>query len=147
MVWRRRLTSIVVADDSGTPLRRGEFQSICRRGRRADRHTEAEDEPPAEEVGVGLGGGLDGGADHDEDGAGHHAGATTEAIADGAGEEGANHVANGVNHKDAGPVRTRTCKIFSSNLGYLHASGRAELSVVKVFLILRHRVDGAENGL
>lgn len=111
--WERGLTSVVVTDNAGTPLGRSELQGIRRGGRRADGHAKAQDKTAAEEVGVGPGSGLDGGADHDENGACHHADAATEAIADGAREEGANHVADGVNHKDAGLVRIRAREKFS----------------------------------
>lgn len=94
-------TGIVVTNDTGTPLGRSQFKSICGSRRGSNRDAESEDKTTSQKVGVTLSGGLYDGTDHDEDSTGHHAGAATEAVANRASEERTDHVTDGVNHEDA----------------------------------------------
>lgn len=79
-------TSVIITDNTGSPLGRGEFEGVSGSGGRSDRHTESEDKPSTQEVGIALGSSLDGSSDHDQNRSSHHAHSTAKVVADGTGE-------------------------------------------------------------
>lgn len=94
-------TSIVVANDTGSPLGRSQLEGIGGSRRGSNRDTESKDKTTSQKVGVSLGGGLYDGTDHDEDSTSHHTSTTSEVVANRASEERADHVTDGVNHENA----------------------------------------------